>query len=262
MRSIQQVVISLLTLICLQPVLVVGQTPDSSGTTDAADATDVPVMYYLSFGTKSIPPANVKIWQDGRIVWKDKSQYFEARISEEEVATFLEKVALRYELSPIKRAPRRACSSYKYAIYELTYGSATICTPQISSYERWLASFWEHSRAIGEKMKEMPSLEFIDFVKKNMEEDKGIYDEILVNYRKMYRLDESKPYADNEIYWLIRQFVDDGEFFVWLGEAVGEMIPTDENTTVKEIADTRSVKSSEQSSRPLSQRPVRRCRWF
>ena len=197
------------------------------------DWTDVPVVQYTVDRIEGLTPLKVIIWQDGRIAWKDMSKvskdaYFKMQLSEDEMKVFMEKMTSKYHSSPLKRRPLRAndytgfYSGNDWSVFV----DAKICSSHIFSSESWLKSLLEKSCLLSEQIQAESPQVFIDSMRKQIDKYPNKF--ILSYYREIYGLNKSDPASDKEIYWLIRQFAEDGEFFMFLGKTIDEMIPKDE----------------------------------
>ncbi|MCL2120021.1 MAG: hypothetical protein FWH27_16510 [Planctomycetaceae bacterium] len=204
------------------------------------DWEDVPLVQYSVSGMhrKGLPPMEVMIWQDGRIAWKDRSKvgdaYFKMQLTEDEVNIFIEKITSRYNSSPLKRYPLRANDYTGFLSVQNPFTvvvNASICSQHIVNMESWLLSLLETSCSLSDQIKTETPQVFIDSMKKHIDEKKYPIYHILSYYRELYGLNKSDPSTDKEIYLLMRQFADDGEFFMFLGKTIEELIPKDENLT-------------------------------
>ena len=207
------------------------------------DWTDIPVVYYRTLS----PYLEVTIWEDGRIAWQTQlnDEYFKSRIPKDKMTFFLEKMTSGYNDSPLKRALNKyhdLCQVMDTA-HVLHTGYATIHTPQICSDEMWQSGFLNKAGSLDKQLEKEAPDRFINTVKKDIENsrtacgNRSDFLTILVNYRNFYGSKQTRqePFSDAEIYWYSRQFVDDGKFFMYLGEIIREVLPNDETMTAHPV---------------------------
>ena len=197
---------------------------------------DIPSIHFYSLKTKYTSQADITIWSDGRIAWKDWSKsgdaYFKTSLSKDDVDLIMKKIASRYECSPLKRSSQRRVTASDILTSELYIGSAQIFTSQIYSCELWSQPLLEKSISCNDSMSQVTPRELVNLISDNIKKSEfSTFQIVLSNYRDIYDSNRRGVYSEKEIYWYTRQFIDDGTFFIFLGKVLNEAIPKDQNYT-------------------------------